>query len=160
MDLVVALGGTGQLVLHYLVQWHLLGLEADTGPMRALVIDQDQPLASLRFAQSLFARLADPRGLLATGAPAPWIREARLDIGDGHARLETLLAGEAPHALHPARALFDRATLAQEVGEGLYGRPCLAPVLWPRHGESIRQAIDAACQEGVGSGGPVRVVVV
>src|SRR5512145_1226874 len=104
MDLVVALGGTGQLVLHYLAQWHLLGLEADTGPMRALVIDQDQPLASLRFAQSL-------------------------------------LAGEAPHALHPARALFDRATLAQEVGEGLYGRPCLAPVLWPRHGESIRQAI-------------------
>ena len=160
MDLLVCLGGTGQLVLHYLLQWHLLGLEAETGPLRALLIDQDEPLTSLRFAQAFFARLADTRGLLATGAPAPWIREARLDVADGHARLETLLSGEAPHALHPARALFDRATLAQEVGEGLYGRPCLAPVLWPRHGESIRKALEAACQEGVGGGGPVRVVVV
>jgi hypothetical protein len=160
MDLVVALGGTGQLVLHYLLQWYLLGLEADKGPLRALVIDQDQSLASLRFAQAFFARLSDPKGLLATGEPAPWIREARLDVGDGHTRLEALLAGDAPHALHPARALFDRATLAQEVGEGLYGRPCLAPLLFPRHGESIRQALDAACQEGAGSAAPIRVVLV
>ncbi len=160
MDLLICLGGTGQLVLHYALQWHLLGLESDTGPLRALVIDQDQSLASIRFTAGFFARLSDTRGLLPCGEAAPWIREARLEIADSHARLETLLAGETAHALHPARAFFDRGSLAQEVTEGLYGRPCLAPVLWPRHAEPIRHALDAACQEGAGSGHALRATIV
>ena len=160
MNLLVCLGGTGQLVLHYYLQWHLLGLEADAGPLRALVVDQDELMGSVRFAAKLFERLTE-RDRTAAGEAAPWVRQARLDVTDERSQLDSLFCGDArTDPRHPAKAFLDSATLAQQVAEGLYGRPCLAPTLWPRHGDSIRKELDKACQECAVPGQPLRIVVV
>src|SRR5438128_176439 len=112
MNLLICLGGTGQLVLHYFIQWHLLGFCDSIGPLRALVIDQDKLNKGIEFAKDFFLSLSmNNSDLLIDNTPAPWIRYTSLPLHSESAQLKTLLMRDDNSMTHPARAYLDSGSL-------------------------------------------------
>lgn len=130
---IIAVGGTGQMVLHYYLQLYLLGVVDD--PIDAVVVDSDDIIPSIgtiqKFFQSLrystegnegFGRIRVP--LIETVTVRPPGRDTAFEALTG------VRDWDQPQP-HPAHAFFDKETLAQNVKQGLFARPALSSVAAP-----------------------------
>ena len=129
---IIAVGGTGQLVLHYYAQLFQVGAISD--PFDAVVLDSDALMPSLERFRTFWqdAKLAHP-----DESSVPQLEY--IAVAEGIAgRIENVLAGQPlPHApqVHPVEAFFDSESLKQQVNEGLFARPALSSVMrteWDR----------------------------
>ncbi len=133
MNKIVAVGGTGQLVLHYYLQLYLLGVI--TRPFEAVVVDTDDIIRSLTawdyFLHELQYGMESNEAL---GASVPVIRELKVSP-QKQDTVADALSGKKSYALsnsppfHPMQALFNRDTLNQNLSKGLYARPALSSVI-------------------------------
>lgn len=129
MNLIVAVGGTGQMVAHYYT--HLYLLNAVREPFRLVVIDTDEVIGSLqRFADflTLVALGQEPGASRTAIASIETIRVQATMAAQVSRSLAARDAGDLP-ASHPSRVWFSSDALAQTTGMGLYARPALATVL-------------------------------
>lgn len=127
---IVCLGGTGQMVLHYYLQLYLLGLIRHR--FDAVVIDTDEINSGILRVQKLFEELQygnAPNQALAIDVPT--IETYRVTSQQGGTALQRLTDANdaAVTQFHPARAYFDKETLAQDLKEGLFARPALSSVV-------------------------------
>jgi hypothetical protein len=126
---IIAVGGSGQMVLHMYATWHLAGL-IDT-PFAAYVFDTDGLSPSLHRLQNFFEDIRAACGA-AAGSAIPAIHYQKIGAR-GIGTVEEILAGatlppqEGFH--HPVQAFFARADRHQDVTKGLYARPALSAVL-------------------------------
>lgn len=129
--LVVAVGGTGQMVLHYYIQLYLLGVVED--PFHAVVIDTDDVMDSIESARAFFEllRYGDQKGV-GLGATVPTIDVIPFHLTESVRNTRELLTGKAqwnnPDP-HPASAFFSEDALDQNLMRGLFARPALSSVL-------------------------------
>lgn len=127
---IIAVGGTGQPVLHLYIQLYLLGMISD--PFHAIVIDTDEINKVLRLAADYFAKLqVGSQRSEGAGSPVPTVDFIRVR-SKGQSQVAVALTGYGVGDLradHPARAFFSTDALAQDVSRGLYARPALSPVL-------------------------------
>lgn len=131
-SIIVAVGGTGQLALHYYAQLFQIGSVPD--PFHAIIVDSDELLPSLQRLRDFWnvARVAHAQPDLVPRIDYfPVAREL------GGTVQEALVGRDLPTPpdIHPAEAIFDSTSLSQGVREGLYARPALSAVLqtdWSR----------------------------
>lgn len=131
-SLIVAVGGTGQLVLHYYAQ--LFQVRAIPDAFHAIIVDSDELLPSLQRLRDFWnvARVAHAQPDLVPRIDYfPVARELAGTVQ------EALVGRDLPTPpdIHPAEAIFDSTSLSQGVREGLYARPALSAVLqtdWSR----------------------------
>jgi hypothetical protein len=130
-SVIIAVGGTGQLVLHYYTQLFQVGAIRDS--FDGVVLDSDALMPSLAKLQLFWnaVRVAHP----SDSVP----RLEYIPVSQGFAgRIENALAGQPlPNApeLHPVEAFVDSESLKQQVNEGLFARPALSAVMktdWKR----------------------------
>lgn len=131
MNRVIAVGGTGQLVLHYYLQLYLTGTVKEA--FEALVVDSDDLLPSLACLQRFFGQVqygASPSAGMA--GPVPVLRYLRVKPpgGSGYQVFTGQDFLEA-RPLHPVRAFFNSESLKQEITYGLFARPALSAALSP-----------------------------
>ena len=127
---IVAIGGTGQMVLHYYTQLFLVGIVRQ--PFRALVFDTDDFSPSLQF---LADYLSDVSLCFGPGGSkeVPSISLHTLKPRNKQGLVGDILVGgplpahEGLH--HPVQAFFSKKELNENVMQGLYGRPALSAVL-------------------------------
>ncbi len=164
-NLIVTVGGAGQNVLHYYTQLYLTG--AVELPFKALVIDADESVASLRFMSEFFP-LA---GVLAANE-IPSIALERVQPANSAGEVRNSLgyyrAAEANSYEHPAQAFFCAESLGQQVANGLFGRPCLSAVMaLQRTMESLERlriepgmtiTVVCSCVGGTGAGLAIQVL--
>lgn len=127
---IVCLGGTGQMVLHYYLQLYLLGLIRHR--FDAVVIDTDEINDGILRVQKLFKDLQYGNAPnQALGIEIPTIETYRVTSQQGGTALQRLTdtTDAAVTRHHPARAFFDKETLAQDLKEGLFARPALSSVV-------------------------------
>lgn len=127
---IVCLGGTGQMVLHYYLQLYLLGLIRHR--FDAVVIDTDEINSGILRVQKLFQDLQYGNAPnQALGIDIPTIETYRVTSQQGGTALQRLTDANdaAVTRFHPARAFFDKETLAQDLKEGLFARPALSSVV-------------------------------
>ena len=135
--IIVAVGGTGQLVLQQYLQLHLTGQLLV--PFRAVVIDTDRPNRPLSIL-SRFLDLLRPFDDAVRQENVPWPRvEFLRPESSGHDEVATALT--AQHhidlpATHPVRALFTDEALQQQVRDGWFARPALSAALASNYLES------------------------
>ncbi len=127
---IVAIGGTGQMVLHYYAQLFLTGIVRQ--PFRAFVFDTDDFSPSLQFLAGYLSDVASCFG--PTGQnEVPSISLHTLKPRNKQGLVSDILVGgplpahEGFH--HPVQAFFSRRDLNENVMQGLYGRPALSAVL-------------------------------
>jgi len=127
---IVAIGGTGQMVLHYYCQLFLIGLVRE--PFHAYVFDTDAFAPSLRFLSEFFEQAAAAAGPVAR-KDLPVIGLYTLKPENQEGQIVDILAGGAlptqPGYHHPIQAFFSKSDHKENVMEGLYGRPALSAVL-------------------------------
>ncbi|MBI1789880.1 MAG: hypothetical protein HYR60_20310 [Acidobacteria bacterium] len=127
---IIAIGGTGQMVLHYYSQLFLTGLVRD--PYHAYVFDTDEFSPSLRFLSEFFEQVGAAAGP-AVKARIPTISLQTLKPQDKQGLVSEILAGCAlpaqPGFHHPIQAFFSESDYKENVMQGLYGRPALSAVL-------------------------------
>jgi hypothetical protein len=125
--IIIAIGGSGQMVLHHYVQLYLIGVIEER--FDAYVLDSDHPIESLRFLSGFFD---DVRQALGQDS-VPSIRLVPLESGGEGASVAKLLTGvslpEQPGFQHPVQAFFLRDTLIKDVRSGLFARPALSAVM-------------------------------
>lgn len=166
--LIVSIGGTGQMVLHYFYQLYLLGL-LDLDNFYSLVIDTDRINGGIqrikKFMEDLQFGQTENQ---AYGKQVPLIDTLKIDIAEKDDVLNILTNRaeiDESRPLFPAQAYFSDNSLRQKVGSGLYYRPCLSTLIagdWlrdrnlPIENRSI-VVIVASIIGGTGSGliGPV-----
>jgi hypothetical protein len=124
--LIVGVGGTSQLLLHFYTQLFQIGAIKD--PFYAVIMDSDSLLPSLQTIGRHWKAVAvgHPQR---TSIPMLDYKPLAENIPG---RVEHALAGRAlPHApaIHPVEALFDSESLMQQVNEGLFARPALSAVM-------------------------------
>ncbi len=133
MHRIIAIGGSGQMALHFYAQLFLTG--SISTPFEAIVVDTDELAPSLK---SLAAFLKDAREAAGQTAGAQIPKIEYLHVGhEDSGTIEERLAGETiDDSLgfrHPLQAFFSAADRKQSVKEGLYSRPALAAVLSPEN---------------------------
>lgn len=133
MHRIIAIGGSGQMALHFYAQLFLTG--SISTPFEALVVDTDELTPSLK---SLAEFLRDARMAAGQTAGAQIPKIEYLHVGhEDSGTIEERLAGETiDDSLgfrHPLQAFFSAADRKQSVKEGLYSRPALAAVLSPEN---------------------------
>jgi hypothetical protein len=129
MHEIIAVGGTGQMVLHLYATWYLSGFVVK--PFRALVVDTDPLTPSLDCLRRFFADVRAAAGSEQSGnLPEIEYFYAGSDQGG---TVEQNLAGrrlEGSAAFeHSVQAFFAESDRKQSVKEGLFARPALAAVL-------------------------------
>jgi hypothetical protein len=128
---VVCLGGTGQMVLHYLLQLYLIG--KITNPFRAVVMDADDVIPSVlrvkRFLDAL--QHAEERGRGVDGRDLPTIDLVPVRPGDAGNAYRLLTGHGRPDdgSIHASEVFFGSDTLNQDLTQGLFARPALSSVL-------------------------------
>ncbi|MDX2044371.1 MAG: hypothetical protein SF097_24390 [Acidobacteriota bacterium] len=130
MNKIVAIGGTGQLVLHYYLQLYLLGVITD--PFEAVVVDTDDLIRSLSAGSDFLADLQyGPEHNEALGAIVPAIEWVEVSSNDYNTVADALTGGYgfSDMTRHPMQAFFNRDTLVQNLSQGLYARPALSSVI-------------------------------
>jgi hypothetical protein len=130
MNMIVCIGGTGQMVLHYYLQLYLLGVIKH--PFDAVVIDTDEIISSIQVVQRFLKDLQyGPQESEALGATLPVLKTIRVGPRGGDTAFEVLTGvrdwGKVEP--HPARAFFNKDTLLQNPNQGLFARPALSSVL-------------------------------
>ncbi len=128
MNLIFAVGGTGQEILHHINTLYLSGSIRDS--FSAYVVDTDRMYGSLSYLSS-FYRHSDAvlRDLYFRGhsiAQPPQITLMPVG-GFGAGTINEQLSGRTLPAVHSyentLNAFFSRGDLAQQTREGLYARP-------------------------------------
>jgi len=128
--MIVAIGGTGQIVLQHYLQLYLLGIVRE--PFRAVVIDTDEVLPPLRTIADFFEKVrysSEKHVAIGDELPVLSLRSPDKPAGETLAEVLTARRNLGPSELHPARALFSSDTLSQDLIRGLYARPALSSVL-------------------------------
>jgi hypothetical protein len=162
--LIIAVGGTGQMILHYYAQLVLLGVIKRN--FQAIVVDADDCMASLQYLIRFFDRVAEALGPGAAADSVPRISFRKVSPGDlGATIARTLVAGDIPTQAgyhHPVQAFFSRETLQQTAGQGLYARPALSAVIGLKPvldeierievGQQSRIVLVSSCIGGTGAG--------
>ncbi len=128
---IIAIGGTGQMVLHLYATWYLSGIVPK--PFRALVVDTDSLMPSLDFLRRFFEDVRAASGSEKSG-DLPEIQYCYVGSEKG-GTVEENLAGKALGGAaafeHSVQAFFAESDRKQSVKEGLFARPALAAVLSP-----------------------------
>lgn len=126
-NMIIAVGGTGQVLLHYYTQLFLIGSKAVPHPFRAVVVDGDRLMGSLETYSDFFSKVALREGTQHT----PNIQYIHIEIPPSNNVRHALTGnGDAePEGFHPVDAFFSRSAQAQDVREGLFARPCLSAVI-------------------------------
>jgi len=128
---IIAVGGTGQMVLHYYVQLFLVGYISEG--FQAFVLDSANALRSLEYLSGFFNDVRLALGPVSDQEGVPEIRFIRLEQGkQGMKVAEMLMQAPLPSNPgfhHPAQAFFSRDALNQDVRQGLYARPALSTVM-------------------------------
>lgn len=160
---IIAIGGSGQMVLHHYAQLYLLGVVKE--PFQAFVLDADRQMNSLKLLSGFFSEVRKTVSS-ATKDNVPSIEFIQLaPSGQGGKVKELLvngtLSGE-PGWHHPVQAFFSRDFLEQDVREGLYARPGLSTVttvqaafkrIQPQAFEDgTKVALTGSCIGGTGGG--------
>jgi hypothetical protein len=137
--IIIAVGGSGQMVLHYYIQLFLLGHIREG--FDAFVLDSANPLQSLKFLSDLFDDVRRALGPAADSEGVPKIKIIPLEQGaPGMTVAEMLTLAPLPPQPgfhHPAQVYFSRETLLQDVRQGLFARPALSAVM------ALRPALEA-----------------
>lgn len=128
---IIAIGGTGQVVLHLYATWYLTGVVQES--FRALVVDTDRLIPSLQFLCEFFR---DVQAASGTDRASVLPRIDYLHVGrEESVTVEELLAGRslgnAGEFEHSVQAFFSKSDRRQSVREGLFARPALSAVLSP-----------------------------
>ena len=135
---IIAVGGTGQVVLHIYNQLYLLGMVERAQPYHyhAIVIDTDDLNANLELARDFFSalRVGNELSEAAGGQSVPtidYIRVANPAEDQVSKALTGLPIGDLlrDHPRHAVGAFFSADALAQSVKRGLYARPALSTVI-------------------------------
>lgn len=130
---IIAVGGTGQMVLHYYLQLYLLGVVKD--PIDAVVVDSDDIIPTIRTIQGFFENLQygseGNEGFGKIRIPVIETVAVRPPGKDTAFEALTALRDWDKKRPHPAHAFFDKETLAQNVKQGLFARPALSSVAAP-----------------------------
>jgi len=129
--LIIAVGGTGQVILHYYTLLYLV--RAVEEPFDAVVVDSDTVNEGLGVFRQFFELLqfGHDKGAGIASRRVPSIDYLRFDI-HGHTEVSEVLTGKRADDLpggHPAKAFFDHHALIQDISKGLFGQPALSPVL-------------------------------
>jgi hypothetical protein len=135
---IIALGGTGQAVLHHYNQLYLLNVVECAEPYfyHAIVVDTDELNANVALARDFFSalRVGTEPGEGAGGRPVPTIDY--IQVGNrAEDEVSNALTGlplgdllrDQPR--HPVGAFFSADALVQKVQQGLYARPALSTVI-------------------------------
>lgn len=126
---ILAVGGTGQVLLHYYCQMFVLGVVE--APFRAIVVDTDRFSRSLQTFQAFFDALREA----GCPDPMPEIRTAWIDElpATGVRIHEVMGAPDLPeHGYHHSlQAFYGRNLLALQATDGLYSRPAAASLVVP-----------------------------
>jgi hypothetical protein len=126
MKRIFAVGGTGQIVLHYYFQLYLTGVVGE--PFDAVVVDTDEILPSLdrtgRFLRDLQYHDAPGNALFGTIPTLSFVKIQPPGESAG-----AVLTGMRTPARSPVRAFYDRESLEMKVDFGLFGRPALSATL-------------------------------
>jgi len=128
---IIAVGGTGQVVLHYYTLLYVAGVVRE--PFDALVMDTDDLNKSLQITQRLLGllKLRSDANVGLASRRVPTLEYMPLRV-KGRATVSEILTGTSETSLgkdHPARAWFGREDLQQEISQGLFARPALSSVL-------------------------------
>jgi hypothetical protein len=129
-NLVVAIGGTGQMVLFHYLQWYLLGVVRE--PFRAVVIDTDAYIDGLLTIRQFLKWLPIATSPDTTiGATIPTLDLLELTDRPKGTVAKALTDQEEPEVArqHPARAFFDRGTLNLSMRDGMFARPALSAIV-------------------------------
>ena len=140
LHLIIGVGGSGQMILHYYSQLFVLGLVST--PFKAIVVDTDQTMHSLTFLRKFWA---DCRLALGDKGCVPTIGE----VSTGQLDFDTSVRERLGYFQHsddsryedPAQAFFSNDALGQSVAEGLFARPCLSAVIGL---EEVQEGISSA----------------
>jgi len=137
--IIVAVGGSGQMLVHYYAQLLLTGVIR--GSFHAHVLDADEPITSLAFLSRFFDDVRVALGGGSRAGEVPQMRFHRLSPNGTAGTVGELLGlqpGWRPENKfhHPVQAFFSAETLFQPLRWGLFGRPALSSVL------SLRPALD------------------
>lgn len=127
---IIAVGGTGQMVLHFYAQLFLTGSLGT--PFRALVVDTDRLSVSLEHLKQFLdeARLAAGPHAAAAMPQIEYLPVRRDEPGT----VEEVLAGcrlDDSAFTNALQAFFSAQDRKQSVREGLFARPALSAVLGP-----------------------------
>lgn len=128
---IVAVGGTGQMVLHLYLQLYLLGVVRTQ--FEAVVVDSDVINPAILAMKSFFSELQyGPQRQEGLGnTHFPIIDLIPITPTGGDSALEVLTGDKSWNNpdLHPAHAFFSKDALRQNLKEGLFARPALSAVL-------------------------------
>jgi hypothetical protein len=129
--LVVAVGGTGQVVLHYYALLYLVGIINE--PFHAVVIDTDELNSGLKITKGFLdlLQLGHDKTAGIASRTIPRLEFIPISIHT-QSKVSQALAGALPDNVpknHPARAFFAADVLDQDIARGLFGRPALSSVL-------------------------------
>jgi hypothetical protein len=128
---IVSVGGTGQMVMHYFLQLHMLGIIKHDFDL--VVVDSDEILPSIKVARRFLGDLQyGPQKNEAIGKTRiPTVEAIQVTPTRGDTAQQVLTGdkswkGQQPH---PAHAFFNEKTLGQNLKQGLFARPALSSVL-------------------------------
>lgn len=157
--LIVTVGGTGQMILHYYAQLFILGVIPEN--FQAFVIDADDAIGSLTYLDrnteaGLFSTCARAFDSTFVDSHIPRISQIRIAPASAADKVHAVLgyndfAGNRGYE-HPAQAFFSNYALSQTVRQGLYGNPCLSAVIGLE--DALSRLDDGAIQ------GDMRIAVV
>lgn len=123
--IIFAIGGTGQLILHFYAQLFQIG--AITDHFESVVVDSDALMPSL----GRFSSFWDAVKASYPNDSVPKLQY--IPVAQGLAgTVENALAGQAlppVPSIHPVEGFFDSVSLKQQVNEGLFARPALSAVM-------------------------------
>ncbi len=133
MKTIIAIGGTGQLVLHYYLLQYFAGIIDSS--IRAIVLDTDKLLESLKKMKEFFEYLQyGQEAYQALGTSIPVIDYYHLEIpkaGDNLFELVTdqSLSSRRQDQFYAVQAFYTTESLAQPIAEGIYARPAIASLI-------------------------------
>jgi hypothetical protein len=134
MNFIIAVGGTGQIILHHLNSLYLSGVLAE--PFVGRVIDTDEMISSLAYSKLLYEKSSKVfSDLIQLGHPMPQPPEISLmhtgpfSAGTISEQLTGRPISITPGYENALNAYFSRSELAQATQEGLFARPALSSVL-------------------------------
>ncbi len=142
--MIIAVGGTGQIVLLHYLQLYLLGVVE--GPFRAVVVDTDEILPPISTISRLLEQLQyGSEKTAALGETLPVIEVMRPNTQVGETLTEILTGNRhlEPFEKHPVRAFFSSETLEQNLMRGLFARPAMSSVLSSLQEDVLRPAANS-----------------
>src|SRR5947207_11637384 len=135
--IIIAVGGTGQMVLHYYTQLYLLGVI--NTPFQARIVDADEQYKSLSLLSTFLDEVLAGKDPTVSGIAAINYRQVKAANAATVGEAVTGLREVLPH--HPATAFFDVTCLTKNTIQGLYARPALSTVIGAEYLELFQDGV-------------------